>query len=323
MTWTPHDIAALICDDPTIEVEDILHNYLREETTIRLDALKEHFSKCGMDITDRELLRLMDLQENILFTEFQDDRGRFWRASIVPDQHSQATEGYLDHRTTDQYDDALGQDFSDSDVDGGELAGVNAPPQPGEHSSLDAEIPANPEAFATPPELPAAAPNDQSEMPPAATPRSMPDLVAQAMEQMPSMDAMEPGLPEPGMQPGSDEIDMAAPPAQPGPGEERPAPQTGPVQPQQPQLQQPQSQFGTDGADYTIDPLLNALGDMLSPEETTLPQTPQTSNMATTGARTQQDMNYTPPGRYSQRMREAWEKRSEIKESDKKSQTNS
>lgn len=341
MHLTLDDIAASIGTDPAVKPEDILYKYLIDEATVRFKPLKEHFAAFGLDLTEDEMVRLMAIQEDILFTEGSDDRGRFWRASIVPDQHAgPAIEGYLDHRITDQYDDAMGQDFEgeEDDFAGRELEGINAPPEPGAMNDLNAEgAPGDPGAFDSQPEPPdiTIPATDQSEIPPAAVPQAMPDMVAQAMAaQMPDENALEPSIPEPGMVPGpTDQVDMAQAPAQPlaqpGPGEEQPAPQTGIpaqtmaqpqmvmpgqipgqiVQPQmvQPQVMQPQAMqpqamqqepdFGDDGANYTIDPFLNALKGIVNQGETDLPQSPQTTNA---------------PKRYSRRMREAWEKRKAI-----------
>jgi hypothetical protein len=239
MHLTPDDIAASISNDPAIKAEDVLYKYLMDEGTIRFEALKEHFATFGMDLTEQEMIRIMAIQEDILFTEDADDRGRFWRASIVPDQHSGPTEGYLDHRVTDQYDDAIDQDFEgEEDFTDQDIAGINATPDAGQMNSMNAEgAPGDPGAFGTqtqPPDIDALPTDqtDQSEIPPAAVPRSMPNIVAQAMAPAPGEDALEPGIPEPGMQPGPmDQIDMGQAPA--GPGEEQPAPQTGAISPGQ------------------------------------------------------------------------------------------
>jgi len=349
MHWTPDDIAATIGDDPAVKAEDILYKYLTDEATVRFEPLREYFSSFGLNLTEQEMVRLMVIQEDILFTEGADDRGRFWRASIAPNQYAgPASEGYLDHRVTDQYEDT-GHDFDangeEEDFTGRDLAGINATPDAGEMNSLNGEdAPSNLSAFDTQADLPDAMgmATDETEIPPAAMPRAMPDVVAQAMATqmpgqmpgemdeigamadqmgampgqpgMPGQPELEPGLPEPGMQPGPEnQIDMEQPPAEPGPGEELPAPQTGPTQPQmmpgqmiQPQVAQPQiavpvqpqmaatapaePNFGQDGADYTIDPFLNALKGVAGDEETNRPQAPG-------------------PKRYSQRMREARELR--------------
>lgn len=342
MHLTPDDIAASIGADPTIKPEDLLYKYLGESATVRFDPLREHFASFGLDLTEDEMVRLMAIQQDILFTEGSDDRGRFWRASIVPDH---PTEGYLDHRIEPyEYDDE--DEFSSR-----ELQGINAPPEAGQMNELNADA----GAFDAQPEspdvnVPVATPAvDQTEIPPAAIPRAMPDIVAQAMGgQMLDQGALEPTAPEPSMVMGPvDQVDMGQPPAQPGPGEERPAPQTGPAPMAQAPMGQapiapmaqapigqapiapiaqapmaqtpmgqaavePQLDFGDDGADYTIDPFLNAFGGV-DQEGTDLDQSPQATNEPATGAHTRREKNYgKSPQQYSARMRESWAKRQEM-----------
>jgi len=328
MHLTPDDIAASLGEDPSIKPEDVLYKYLMGEATIRFEPLQEYFADFGLSLTEQDMIRLMAMQEDILFTEGGTDRDRFWRASIMPNQQAgPASEGYLDHRITDQFDDAMGQDFEGEEEEfmGRDLQGINAPTEPGEMGNPGVDVAGDQgQGFGDPgmggqnepPDTTTPA-TDQSEIPPAAIPQAMPDMVAQAMAaQGPDPNMMEPDLPEPGMIPGPvDQIDINQ--AGVGPGEEQPAPQTGQqmvqpatVQPQalQPQVVQPQAvpvgqgmvqqqmaqqmpqepEFGDDGADYTIDPFLNSLKDV-------------------TASRDKSD----PPPRYSRRMREAWGERQE------------
>ena len=202
MQWTPDDIAASIGNDPAIKPEDILYKYLKEDAQVRYEALKEYFAGFGLSLTEQEMVRLMAIQEDILFTEASDGRGRFWQASIAPGQQAGPREGYLDHRITDQFDDAMGQDFDDEEEDftGRDLAGINATPQAGEMGSLNGEgAPSDLGGFDTQEGMPDAtgAATDETEVPPAAIPQAMPDMVAQAM-------AAQMGMPDPATQASPD-----------------------------------------------------------------------------------------------------------------------
>ena len=158
------------------------------------------------------MVRLMTIQEDVLFTEGADNTGRFWRASIAPNRYAKTTnEGYLDHRITDQYEDAIGQDFDaegeEEEFTGRDLAGINSTPEAGAMGTGE-EAPGDLGAFDTPPGMAGgtAPATDETEVPPAAIPRAMPDMIAQAMQaQIPGMSS-EPDMQgiEQSMNPGMD-----------------------------------------------------------------------------------------------------------------------
>jgi hypothetical protein len=256
MNYTPADIAASISENLDYTVQTLFHRYIAEHTLIRHNEFSNYMAEHGVSTSPDDMLRLLSTSPDYLFTEGSDDRGRFFKASIMP--NAQSNEGYIDHRITDRVDQ-FGDEFTDTD-----MAGINGQIDQ-EDSGFGGDMQAQPMMDRD---------VDDGEKP-GMIPMDLPQMVSQAMD--PDGYGDEYGHEQQG-QPIEQRTDTGRGTI--GPGEEM-------------QMQQT-PQFGDDGTEYTIDPFLNAMGGPEQEEQEQLPQNPQTSNMPATGASTKLQQRYSP-----------------------------